>query len=1167
MRGRIVELAMWFVTVSVCFGGECLSETARLGYGPISSVTPVEDSLVLVGSGERVLVVDLENPVEPVIVGDVDVGGNPISGSSGGDWAAVEVQSKTERAVVVIDLTDPSQPRLGGRIALAQPPLAMPGRRLAVGGDFVSFFDVSDPTDPRLIHSYRPRVYAFPLSMVGDLLAVGDRYGIELLDITNLAAPQPVATIAADGVWAIRPGMLFSIAPGSGRLTITDITDPRAPVVVSQTFLPFRPDWLRLGSDNLLVAANHHQLAGIDVSDAVDPAVGGTWDLYGQIAGVSVSGALALVITRSGDLDLVDLGNLAAPQSAGPLGMEESVWVADLGFAGDPVLVLDSDPTQFETPMLRVVDVTDGVTELAALPLPGIQAFRMEIEGGLAAVTTSWACGPGGCRIDIALIDVSDPTAPSLIDTIPTGDADGFLDFSGSLVATARNFVQVVDVSDPANPVVFPPIYQYVHDVAVAGRTVWTVFGGRLCGYDVTDPAAADPLGCHEEFGDLVEIDADGELLAVAGRSEGPGLPEHWIRVLDTGGAALSEIGAIRVPGPLSALRFEGRHVVATVAVNDVPHIALVDVADPANPTVVGLAPGGALAAAWGHGTVGVGRAGSLSVLDAGGCSDPVVHAAFTFDPSHPLLGEATTFQEAAIGQPVGFTWEFGEDQAATGPTVSHAFPAPEPVEVTFEISGPAGTDRRRRILEVGSLLTHFPAWYLVPVVAHTDGAAGTQWRTDLFFRNDIFTWKEGFLYLAPRDGDAIHQPGYRWDLPPGGSILPDLVDVLTGGAETAGALFLQGPSYIDSGISRTYTVTDQGTFGQALPMVSVEDLPAGSVRAVLHLLRDDAGFRTNMGVVNTTDRPTDVVVELLAPDGTLLGTTEEHLAPFGVWQGNRVLRRLTDAEIPQASARVWSPDPHSRIASWASVVDNQSGDAILVLPAARATRPLWIPAVAHNRGANGTDWRSEVEVCAMGTADARFSIAFVREEGVTAPLTFDLVGGSCVRWTDVLQDLFAAEGQGALRIERLAGSVSAASRTYTVMADGATYGQFIPAVVEPDHGFSGMHIPWLAHSTDPSVGYRSNLSVLNLEDEPIEVGVDLYTGLGFFNPWDFFITSFTVQLEAHELRQLNDVLADHVDEDVDFAWAGVGGTGVFLAYASVVDNRTGDPVFVMGRE
>ena len=546
------------------------------------------------------------------------------------------------------------------------------------------------------------------------------------------------------------------------------------------------------------------------------------------------------------------------------------------------------------------------------------------------------------------------------------------------------------------------------------------------------------------------------------------------------------------------------------------------------------------------------------------------MHAGFTFDPPHPLLGEATTFQEAAIGQPVDFTWQIGEDQAATGPTVSYAFPAPEPVEVTFEISGPAGTDRRRRILEVGSLLTHFPAWYLVPVVAHTDGAAGTQWRTDLFYRRDIFSWKEGFLYLAPRDGDAIHQPGYRWDLPPGGLILPDLVDVLTGGAETAGALFFQGPAYDETGISRTYTVTDQGTFGQAAPMVAVEDLPPGSVRAVLPLLRDDAGFRTNMGVVNTTDRPTDVVVELLAPDGTLLGMVEKHLEPFGVWQGNRVLRRLTDAEIPQASARVWSPDPHSRIASWASVVDNHSGDAILVLPAARATRPLWIPAVAHNRGANGTDWRSEVEVCARGTLDARFSIEFVRKEGVTAPLTFDLVGGSCVRWTDVLQDLFAADGQGALRIERLAGSVSAASRTYTVMADGATYGQYIPAVVEPVHGPSSlmqMGIPWLAHSTDPSEGYRSNLSVLNLEDEPIEVDVELSTGFGFLDPWDFYLTSFTVQLEAHELRQLSDVLAAHVDEDVDFAWAGVSGAGAFLTYASVVDNRTGDPVFVMGQE
>jgi hypothetical protein len=222
---------------------------------------------------------------------------------------------------------------------------------------------------------------------------------------------------------------------------------------------------------------------------------------------------------------------------------------------------------------------------------------------------------------------------------------------------------------------------------------------------------------------------------------------------------------------------------------------------------------------------------------------------------------------------------------------------------------------------------------------------------------------------------------------------------------------------------------------------------------------------------------------------------------------------------------------------------------------------------VAHTQGANGTDWHSELEVCADGPVDARFSVALVREQGGTAPVTFDLVGGACVRWTDVLQDLFAAEGEGALRIDVLIGNVVATSRTYTIAANGATYGQLVPAVVQPDNRYY-MTVPWLAHSTVPTEGFRSNLGIANLEDGPIDLWVDLYEGVG----QDTYIASVPVSLEAHEHRQLNDVLAPYVSGDVMHAWAEVRTVfgqdpREFLAYSSVIDNRTGDPVFVMGED
>ena len=1180
MRGLIVGLAVWFVTASLCAGGECLCETARWGYGPAASVSTGEDSLVLVGCGERILVIDFADPSAPAIVGGVDIAGTPVSASSGGDWAAVEVRSReTEHAVVLVDLADPSQPRHGGRITLAQPPLAMPGRLLAVGGEFVSIFDVSSLADPRLIGSYRLRGYAFSLSMVGELLAVRDRYGIELLDVTDPAAPRREATVAAGWIWAIRPGMLFSTAYGA--LTLTDITDAAAPVEVSRTGLPFQPTWLRLASEALLVAANHHRLVAVDISDPSAPVVGGTWERYGEIEGIAALDELALVPTGSGSLELIDLSNLAAPRHLGPLDLAPPSWAVDLVVDGDRLLAVEAEP-DFALPALRVLDVSDGFSEVGTLALPGFDVARVAVDGDLAVVSTTGLCFPGGCVYDVNVVDLSDPASPLLLSSFP---AEPFLDLSGDLLVTVGNSFRVVDLSDPGAPEVQAQLSDGGNAVVLVDDTAWFLRGGELCAYDLADPGSPILMGCHSEFGELSSIEAAGQVAVVAGSGPGGADGEHWIRLLDLADAAVPrELGAVPLRWPVwnqpvdywelfwevppSNLAISGNLIAAGVTVGNSPHIAVIDATDPEQLRVLALDPGGASALAVHDGSVIASRRGSLSRLSGAGCTADVIHAAYSLGPERPLLGETTSFWERALGEVHEREWSFGGDATASGPSATHIFTGPEPIEVTLEVTGPAGMDRHRRVVTVGSLFTDHPLWYLVPVVAHTDGAAGTQWRSDLFIV--IGGWaEEGSLFLAQRGGENAYQPGVRHVFPEGGSVLRDLMAALGGGAETAGALFVQGPFLTDSAISRTYTVTDHGTYGQAAPMVAVADLPVGPVTAVLPLLRDDAGFRMNMGLVNTTDQPTHVVVALLAADGTQLGTIEEHLDPFGVWQGNRVLRRLTGGEVHQASARVWSPDMHARIASWASVVDNRSGDAVLVLPAAAATLalPLWIPAVAHTRGANGTDWRSELEVCADGPLDARFSVELVRGQEGAAPVTLDLAAGACVRWTDVLQDLFAAEGEGALRIDAHIGDLYATSRTYTVTAAGATYGQLVPAVVQPDDRYFVL-VPWLAHSTVPTEGFRSNLGIANLENDHMDLWVDLREGVG----QDTYIASVPVSLEAHEHRQLNDVLAPYVSGDVEHAWATVRTVfgqdpRRFLAYSSVIDNRTGDPVFVMGEE
>lgn len=144
---------------------------------------------------------------------------------------------------------------------------------------------------------------------------------------------------------------------------------------------------------------------------------------------------------------------------------------------------------------------------------------------------------------------------------------------------------------------------------------------------------------------------------------------------------------------------------------------------------------------------------------------------------------------------------------------------------------------------------------------------------------------------------------------------------------------------------------------------------------------------------------------------------------------------------------------------------------------------------------------------------------------------------------------------------------MTAASRTYAATADGGTYGQHVPAVEAPAWPPGTVLLPGLAHSPDAATGFRTNVGLVNLEEaSAVELRVT------FFSASREVLQVRTVRLEPLEYRQLNSVLSGTAAAAVAAGWVEVTDTalpgegGRFLAYLSVVDNVTGDPVLVMGR-
>ena len=234
----------------------------------------------------------------------------------------------------------------------------------------------------------------------------------------------------------------------------------------------------------------------------------------------------------------------------------------------------------------------------------------------------------------------------------------------------------------------------------------------------------------------------------------------------------------------------------------------------------------------------------------------------------------------------------------------------------------------------------------------------------------------------------------------------------------------------------------------------------------------------------------------------------------------------------------------------------------------------MCVPTSAHSSGANGANWRTDVEVQNPGTTQANFTIALlVRNADNSNPtkVNLSLAPGLAQRYTDIVASVFQFSGAAALQITVTSGSLVIASDTYNQLAagnpwgfpGGSTYGQYGPAMTSDQAITSSDQGRLIQLSHDPSLSnnFRTNLGVINATTLPIGVTIDLYSASGVE-----LGSTIGVTLRGLEYQQLDKVFENVTKQVVSDGYAIVRTTtagGSFFAYASVIDNRTGDPFLI----
>ncbi len=223
------------------------------------------------------------------------------------------------------------------------------------------------------------------------------------------------------------------------------------------------------------------------------------------------------------------------------------------------------------------------------------------------------------------------------------------------------------------------------------------------------------------------------------------------------------------------------------------------------------------------------------------------------------------------------------------------------------------------------------------------------------------------------------------------------------------------------------------------------------------------------------------------------------------------------------------------------------------------------VPGIAHSPGAQASAWRSNLAVVNRGHRTAEMLLSFRPNDFADPSINVNhrLGPGATIEWADVLVSCFGLDEQTSARGVVQIGAdspLAITARTYNQTEQGS-FGQYLPALTADDglgEGVVGV-IPQLKKTS----AFRTNVAALNLGATSCDVAISLYRGdssqVG---------TTATLTVLPGRYQQADDIFGSgHTaagSQEIAYATVTVvtpGGT--VWAFASLVDNATGDPTTI----
>lgn len=470
----------------------------------------------------------------------------------------------------------------------------------------------------------------------------------------------------------------------------------------------------------------------------------------------------------------------------------------------------------------------------------------------------------------------------------------------------------------------------------------------------------------------------------------------------------------------------------------------------------------------------------------------------------------------------------------------------------------------------------------IIPSVGHLDGV-NTKWQSDVRLANPTATKQTYALTFTPNDPTqgvktttitvasndttALDDIVRNWygvgTLGESANGVLLIVPTTASGSNSAGVVpNTVSVQTVAVASSRTYDVTSSGTLGQFIPAIPFSSFIDKNAAALsLQQIAQNDAFRTNLGLVEGSGNPATVLLSVFSNSGGKLLSQSIDLKANEQKQLNAFLA-TNGITLADGRVEVKVTAGTGKVTAYASVVDNETGDPLLVsgVPVGAASNHFVLPGVAAlNNGV--ANWRSDVRIYNSGASPQAATLTLYPLNSTSAPVANSIVldAGEVRSLDDIVKSYFSQDNSGGSLHVTTAGDspLVVSGRTYNLTANG-TYGQFISAVT-PNDGVGVNDRALSVLQVEDSVRYRTNLGIAELTGNPATVEVSV------FLPDSKVIPKVQFSLQANEYRQtaiLHDLGLSNI-YNARISVRVIDGTGKVTAYGSVVDMETQDPTYV----